>query len=173
MIKMLIMLVGLDVSTVMNRMIHQVQFSSRGRGACLAQHMSSRAGVTTSGFRSQLPVGAIQSSGRVESSVPAPVETEEVIPLEECCFSLQKNKGWDCQSWWQGDGQWGGGVGGGGWSHGRRTKDNRINHMKKCHSPTNEILTWGWSKIWRKMREQCITSGLFVLGINSYGHMLH
>lgn len=107
---MLIMLLGLDVSAAMNRMIHQVQFSSQGRGVCLAQHMSSRAGMITSGFRSQLPVGAIQSSGRVESSVPGPVETEEVIPLEECCFSLQKTKAGIVKADGKGMGRGGGAV---------------------------------------------------------------
>lgn len=84
------MVQGLDVSAVMNRGIHQVLFP--GKESVFGAHMSSRVGVTTSGFRSQHPAGAIQSSGRVESSVPAPVETEEVIPLEECCFSLQKQR---------------------------------------------------------------------------------
>lgn len=84
------MLLGPDVSAAMNRRIHQVLFP--GYQSVFGQHMSSRVGVTTSGFRSQHPACAIQSSGRVASSVPAPVETEEVIPLEECCFSLQKQR---------------------------------------------------------------------------------
>lgn len=81
---------ALDVSAVMNRSIHQVLFP--GSESVLGADMSSRVGgVTSSGFCSQ-PFAAIQSSGRVASSVPAPVETEEVIPLEECCFSLQKQR---------------------------------------------------------------------------------
>lgn len=60
--------------------------------AVFGAHTSSGVGVTTSGFYSQHPVVAIQSLGRVASLVPAPVETEEVIPLEECCFSLQKQR---------------------------------------------------------------------------------
>lgn len=147
------MLLVLDASAAMNRRIHQVQFSSRGRGAYLAQHMSSRVGVTTSGFRSQFPEGAIQSSGRVVYSVPAPVETEEVIPLEECCFSLQKQRLGLSKLMARG---WGGGG-----SHGRRTQDNRINHMKNVTASQMEFLL-GDEAGFEKLREPCITWGLFM-----------
>lgn len=71
MMKVLVMELGPDVPAVMNRGIHQVLFP--GMESVFAAHMSTRVGVTTSGFGSQHPAGAIQSSGRVASSVPAPV----------------------------------------------------------------------------------------------------
>lgn len=76
-------------------------------------HMSTRVGVTARGFRAQHPVGAIQSSRRVASSVPAPAETQEVTPLEECCFSLQKQRLGLSKLMARGGGG-GGGRGGGG-----------------------------------------------------------
>lgn len=94
--------------------------------------MNGRVGVTTSVFCSQLPAGAIQSSGRVTSLVPAPAETEEVIPLEECCFSLHKQRLGLSQLMARG---WGGGG-----CHCQQTRDNRINHMKNVTAPQMDSL---------------------------------
>lgn len=66
----------------MNKRTHQVPFL--GKDSVVGTHTSSRTGVTSSGFGSQHPVGA--------SSVSAPADTEEVNPLEECSFSLHKQK---------------------------------------------------------------------------------
>lgn len=96
--------------------------------------MNGRVEVTTSVFCSQLPAGAIQSLGRVTSLVPAPVETEEVIPLEECCFSLHKQRVGLSQLMARG---WGRGG-----CHGQRAQDNRINHMKNVTASQMESLLW-------------------------------
>lgn len=77
-------------------------------------------------------MGATQSLDRVAPLVPTPVETEEVITPEECCFSLHKQR----LALWQLMARgWGGGS-----SRGQRTPDNRINHMKNVTAPQMESL---------------------------------
>lgn len=65
--------------------------------------------------------------------VPTPVETEEVITPEECCFSLNKQRLALSQLMARGRGR--------GSSCSQRTPHNRIMWHEKCRSPTDGILT--------------------------------
>lgn len=141
-----------------------IKLSSSGRRACLVHIWASALGWQRTDLVRSIQWGAIQSPSRVASLVPAPVETEEVIPLEECCFSLRKTKAGIIKADGKGTGRRG--------SHGRRTWDNRINHMKNVTDAQME-LSLGDEAGLEKLREPCITWVLFIQGINSYCHMVH
>ena len=100
---------GLDVSAVMNGGIHQALFP----GA----HMSSRVGVTTSGFRSRASGGCypILGQGRVLSA--SPCGDRGGHPSGRMLLLIAKTKAGIVKA----DGK------GMGWrgSHGQRTQDNR------------------------------------------------